>query len=32
MDWKGILKKIKKLENLRIENDKIVTTKRKGSK
>lgn len=32
MEWKKILKLIHKLENLRIENDKIVTTKRKESK
>lgn len=30
MSWKDILKKIKQLENLRIENDKITTSKRKG--
>ena len=32
MEWKNIMKQIKKLENLRIENDKITTTKRKESK
>lgn len=29
MIWKDIIKKVNKLENLRIENDKIKTTKRK---
>ena len=29
MVWKDIIKKINKLQNLRIENDKITTTKRK---
>lgn len=29
MMWKDIIKKVNKLENLRIENDKIKTTKRK---
>ena len=29
MKWEEIIKKIKKLENLRIENDKIITRKRK---
>lgn len=27
--WKDIMKKVHKLDNLRIENDKIVTTKRR---
>lgn len=29
MVWKDIIKKINKLQNLRIEKDKITTTKRK---
>lgn len=32
MIWKEILKKINQLNNLRIENDKIVTRKRKEIK
>lgn len=32
MVWKEVLKKINQLNNLRIENDKIVTRKRKEIK